>query len=561
MAELVFFIFLFLLILIPASCLLGKFIAENFSNEINKPKNKLEIIFEKIESPIFKLCGVNPEKQMSPKEYFFALFWSNVVLSALCYLILYFQNILPYKGPITWQLDPPLILHILSSLITNTCQTHHIPEEHLSSLSNFFVMPLLMFYSSGSGLATGISFMRAITKGWSGNAYVDCIKAMIRILFPGCLILTLIYCACGMPNTFTTDISYQTLENVSQRILLGPVAAFEAIKLFGENGLSCFNANSAHPYENPSYLSNFIEIVTIFTVPFALIITLGFWLKNHKQSAIILGVLVTIMLFEFITVSTKELNGNHLANNILSQHHSNWVGKETRLGIIGSSIFEAAVSNVSGSANASLDSFHPLINAFGLFNLSNQSIFGVQGFGTVFTINFILYTAFFVGIILGRTPEIFGRRIEKNEIILSSVLLLLNPLLVLFAVAFTLFFYPDNSTNAYEHLHYYTRVFYEFASGAASNGSGLEGLADNTGYWNLSLAIVMFLARYGAMSSMILLGGSLASKPALPASITTFRTDTILFAFIFLFMSIISTILIYSPFILLSPLAEVLINR
>ena len=561
MLELIIFIICLLIAITSLSFLLGKFISKHFSNDTTESKTKLQLFYEKLESPIYKLCGINPNKQMTPLEYFLALFWSNILLSAICFLMLHFQNILPYRGPVRWQLDIPLILHILSSLITNTRQTHHIPEQHLTHLSNYFVMPLLMFYSSGSGLATGIVFMRSITKGWSGNAYVDCIKAMTRILFPGCFILTIIYTALGMPNTFTTLVSYETIENIKQNILLGPVAAFEAIKLFGENGLSCFNANSAHPFENPSYLTNFLEITTIFAVPFALIITLGFWLKNHKQAIVILAVLITVMVTEFILVSVKELNGNHLINNLLNENYSNWVGKETRLGIIGSSIFEAAVSNVSGSANASLDSFHPIINAFGIFNLSNQSIFGVQGFGTVFTINFVLYTAFFIGIILGRTPEIFGRRIEKTEMILSSVLLLLNPILVLSSVGITLILYPDNSTNVYEHIHYYTRVFYEFASGAASNGSGLEGLSDNTRYWNLSLAIVMFLARYGAMSCMILLGGSLANKPSLPQTITTFRTDTVMFGFIFLFMSAISTVLIYLPFIILGPISEVLIHR
>jgi len=261
-------------------------------------------------------------------------------------------------------------------------------------------------------------------------------------------------------------------------------------------------------------------------------------------------------------VTHFELNGNALINHALQTDFPNWVGKETRLGIIGSSVFEAAVSNVSGSANAALESFHPIINALGLFNLSNQSVFGVQGFGTVFTINFILYTAFFVGLMLGKTPEIFGKRIEKNEMILSSILLLLNPLLVLVGVVITLVLYPDKSSNFYEHLHYYTQVFYEFASGAASNGSGLESLSDNTPYWNLSLALTMFIARYGAMASMILLGASLAQKPTRTSqSLAVFRTDTPLFGFIFLFMSIMSTVLIYLPFIILGPLAEIFMHE
>ena len=561
MIELLFFIILLLAMLIPTSYFLGKFISRHFNDADDLPKSKLQLFFEKIEYPIFKFCGINPKKEMSAKEYFFALFISNILISIFSFFVLYYQNILPYKGNVKYQLDIPLILHILSSLITNTCQTHHIPELHLTHLSNYFIMPLLMFYSSASGIATGIVALRGATLSKIGNAYVDVIKAMTRILFPFCFTISILFVILGMPNTFKSSITYETIENIKQTIYIGPVAAFEAIKLFGENGLSCFNTNSAHPFENPNYLTNFLQIVIILIVPLALIFTIGFWLKNHKQSTVILSVLIFVLLFEFVFVTFFELRGNTNLNNLLNINSPNWVAKETRLGIVGTSVFEAAISNVSGSNNSSLDSFHPIINLFGLFNLSNQSIFGVQGFGLVFTINFVLYTAFFIGLILGKTPEFFGKRIEKNEIILSSVLLLLNPILVLIGVGFTLYIYPGNATNIYEHIHYYTRVFYEFASGAASNGSGLEGLNDNTPYWNLSLATVMFLARYGAMASMVFLGGMLASKHTAPRTITTFRTDTILFGFIFLFMSIMSTILIYFPFLLLGPISEVFIHQ
>lgn len=561
MTEVIIYIICLFTITIPLSYFLGKYISVNFDDNSERNKSRLEQLFEKIEKPIFRFCRIDPSRKMSGKEYFLVLFWSNILISAISFLFLYFQNILPYKGNVNYRLEVPLILHILSSLITNTCQTHHIPELHLTHLSNYFIMPLLMFYSSASGIATGIVSMRGAVLSKLGNAYVDVIKAMTRILIPMSLITSIIFAGLGMPNTFKPSVVYTTLEGIKQHIVIGPIAAFEAIKLLGENGLSCLNSNSAHPFENPSYLTNFLEIVCILIVPIALIFTLGIWLKNLKQSIVILFVLISVLIFEFTTVSYIELKGNPAINNILNSHHPNWISKETRLGIIGTSIFEAAVSNVSGSNNSSFDSFHPLINLYGLFNLSNQSIFGVQGFGLVFTINFILYTVFFTGLMLGKTPELFGKRIEKNEMILSSALLLLNPILVFTGIITTLLLFPDNSNNFYNHVHYYTRIFYEFASGAASNGSGLEGLKDNSTYWNLSLAVVMFVARYGAMAAMILLGHSLANKPSLPSTVMTLRTDTFLFGFIFLFMSIISTVLIYFPFITLGPIAEIFISK
>lgn len=560
MFELIIYLTILLILLLPSSYILGKFISNSFLEETlpSNQRSKLQTFFQLIESPIYKLCGITQSKEMTIKDYFMTIFGSNILLCIISFLFLYFQNELPFRGSVNFKLDVPLILHILSSQITNTCQTHHIPETQLTPLSNYFIMPLLMFYSSGSGIATGIVFMRALIFGKVGNSYVDIIKAMIRILIPLSLISSIVFTMLGSPNTFTSYINYETLENVKETLILGPIAAFEAIKLIGENGLSSQNANSAHPFENPSYLSNFFQTYCILLFPTALLITFGLWLKNKKQSIIILSVLFLVLIFEIVTVNYFEIKGNSVINNLLNINSANWVGKETRLGIISSSTFTALVSNVSGSANSSFDSFHPVAIAFALFNLSNQSFFGVQGFGLVFTINFIIYTAFLTGLMLGKTPEVFNKRIGKKEIILSSILILINPLLVLVGVAITLIVFPDNSLDQYNHIHYYTRVFYEFASGAASNGSGLEGLNDNTAYWNSALALVMFVARYAAMSSMIFLGGSFINKPSIGQTSATLKTDTILFGIIFLFFSIISTILTYFPFIILGPLAEVL---
>lgn len=562
MIELFIYFIILFAILLPSSYILGKFICNSFLEETEPSlhQNKLQIVFQKIESPIYKLCGINPKAEMNAREYFGTVFYSNILLCIICFLILYFQNNLPFKGNVEWRLDIPLILHILSSQITNTCQTHHISETQLTPLSNYYIMPLLMFYSSGSGIATAMAFMRGLLFGKTGNSYADITKAMTRILIPLSLLSSIIFTALGSPNTFISNISYETLEKTKEILILGPIASFEAIKLIGENGLSCLTANSAHPFENPSYISNLFQIYCILLIPTALIITFGLWLKNKKQTIIILSVLFLVLIFEIVTVNHFELRGNINLNNLLNLNEPNWIGKETRLGIIGSSTFTALVSNISGSANSSFDSFHPIAVALALFNLSNQSFFGVQGFGLVFTINFIIYTAFLTGLMLGKTPEVFGKRIGKKQIIISSILILINPILVLIGTAITLIVHPDTSPDYYTHIHYYTRVFYEFASGAASNGSGLEGLDDNNNYWNYSLALVMFIARYAAMASMIFLGASFTNKPNIPRTTATLQTDTILFGSILLFFSIISTLLTYIPFIILGPIAEMLIK-
>ncbi len=558
MIELAIFLLLLLLLILPCGHLLAKFTYESFNTEKGDGTRFGKIYYQYIEQPIYKICSINISKEMTAKEYFFVLFNTNLILCAISFIALYFQNILPFNDGIKWDLDIPLILHIISSQITNTCQTHHIPEQHLTPLSNFYIMPLLMFYSSGSGIATAIVVIRSISIGKIGNAYVDVIKSMVRLLIPLSLLSSFILSGLGSPNTFKFFITYKTIEESAQKLILGPISAFEGIKLIGENGLSCLNANSAHPFESPSYLSNFIQMASILIIPVTLIITFGLWIKNKKQSFMILAVLFFMLIAEIAVVTKFEILGNLDLNKLISIRSENWVGKETRFGIVGSSIFTATISNISGSANSALESFNPITVAIALFNLSNQSIFGVQGFGFVFTLNFIIYTAFLTGLMLGKTPEVFNKRIEKQQMITSSILILINPILVLLSIGITLLLLPEISSNQYDKVHYYTKVFYEFASGAASNGSGLESLNDNTPYWNSSLAIVMFIARYAAMSAMIFLGGSFINKPKLPITSSTLKTDTALFSIIFLFFSIISTLLTYSPFILIGPITEFL---
>lgn len=559
MLEFIIHNIIFFSILLPSGYLLGKYISENFNPNL-KTTSKLQFFFEKIEDFILKILSVDPSHQMTAKEYTWVLISTNIVLFLFSIVILKFQDILPYRGSFSQKLDLPLILHISSSLITNTCQVHHIPELHLTHLSNFFLMPLLMLYSSATGIAVAISVIRGITQNKIGNAYVDLVRAMIRVLLPLSTLLTLIFTSLGVPNSIKDTITITTLENIKQNIIIGPLAAFEAIKMLGENGLAAFNANSAHPFENPSYITNFLQLISILIIPVALIYTLGFWLKNIKQSNMTLIVLIAVLIFESFTTTYLEINGNHSINKTLnSANLPNWTGKETRLGITASSIFSSYISNVSGATNSALETYHPLTNLIGLFNLSNQSIFGVQGFGTVFTINFILYTAFLVGLMLGKTPEVFGKRIEKKEIILSSILLLLNPILVLFGIIIISHLNPEKYSSIYEQVHYYTQIFYELSSAAASNGSGLERLNDNNDSWNIITSIIMLIARYGALTSMIFLGEAFGNKPTISTNRGIFKTDNFTFSFIFLFMSIISTLLIYLPFFVLGPITEFLL--
>lgn len=564
MPELIFYIFTFITIVIVLGYFLGYFIAQSFIyNDEGKNTNLFFKSFSMVDNLIFKVCGIQQDKYMTGKIYYFSLIVFNFIIIFVCALMLYFQELLPFGKVIENKLSFSVIAHTVISFITNTDQIHIIPESQLTILSSYFVIPFLMFVSSATGIAVGVMFIRSVTLGTIGNFYVDFVKSCTRILFPISLILSLIFVFLGSPNTFQQIIPVTTLENIKELILLGPIAAIEALTILGENGGSYFNANASHPFCNPTYFSNLLHTASMILIPAALIITLGFWLKNIKQSIIILIALLSIFIFQAGIGYHLEINGNKEINNIIGETSANWVGKESRFGIVPSLFFSLISSSTSGANNSAFESYHPYNIAFFLFNMACGPVFGNQGVGPINALNFFIYTAIVIGFMLGKSPEIFGRRIEKKEIILSSLLLLLNAFLVLLGVLITFLLNPLQFSTIYENIHEYTRTFYEFFSAAANNGSGLEGLIDNTTYLNVALAITMFVAWFGAIGLMIALGESLSTKNiklnATPQA--SFKTDTILTSFLYLFIMITLTLLIYFPFLIIGPAAEVFIHN
>lgn len=557
MLELISYIILLLTILIPIGYFLGSIIRLSFYTTEQKNGSKLAQIFSKIESIIYKICNINPSHIMSSKEYSYSVIFLNICFFIVIFILIFIAQTYWGNGNPEFKINPNLIFHIVSAYATNTDQDHANADLQLVPITKYFLLPTLMFLSSASGLSVGIMFIRAVTKGKFGNFYVDLIKSLTRILLPASFILSIIFVVLGTPNSMHTTLTYETLEKGTETLLLGPIAAIESIRIFGQNGGSILTANSSHPFCNPSYLSNFIQTVSTLLIPVALIFSLGFFLKNVKQSTVLLIALFTVFTFEASVTSFLELRGNSEINSVISSNHPNWMHKETRFGIIPSAIFSIATTNSSGATNSALESFHPISIAMMLFNLANQGIFGGQGLGPIYSLNFFIYTAIFIGFMLGKSPEIFGRRIEKNEIILSSLLLLLNPILTLLGILFTFILIPIDFSSFYNHLHYYTQVLYEFLSGAANNGSGLEQLSDNTRFFNYSLGITMILGWYISKILMIYLAGNLAGKSAKAPSSDTFKTDTILFSMIYLLISISITLLTFFPFIILGPISEV----
>ena len=563
MLELLLNIVLILLILMTLCYYLGRFINSTFIDvDINPAKiNKFIKIISSIENMIFKFAKIDPLAQMSAKSYYGLLLLTNLLISVVGFFMLYFQKKLPLHSTLIEDLSLSQIFHTITSYITNTDQMHFAPETNLTFFSNYITLPIIMLVSSATAVSVGIMFIRAITKNQIGNFYRDYLLSFTRILLPICFLLSIIHCAIGLPNTFKESIDYTTLENVKQTLLLGPIAAIQPIITFGTNGGGVFNANAAHPLANPTYLSNLIQIILMLAIPTALIFTLGFSLKNLKQSIVILAAIFGIIIVEIIISSILELRGNTYLNELSNNNaFPNWPGKETRFGIIGSVIYSISATSTCGATNSSLDFYHPASIAFMLVQMLNGPLYGNMGVGPIYAINYFLYTMIFIGFMLGKTPEIFGKKIEKNEIILSSLLLLIGPFLILVGTAITIKLFPINSSVLADNLHHYTRIFYEYTSASGNNGSGLEGLMDNTTFSNIALGLVMTIGWYGPIGIMMLLASGLSNKHIATTSETAFKTDTISFSFIYLIMLMVLTLLVYLPFLILGPGIEALIK-
>ena len=547
-------------LLIPFGFLIGITISRSFvyNKQIeNSKKTYPEKIFEKIEGFIFRVCSINPEEEMTGRQYLGTLLLLNLIIGTIIFFIATIQ-ITSHCFTLQKPIDISSIFHLTCSYLTNTDQEHLNADIDLPMITRFFIIPFLMLISSGTGISISIMFIRAITKGIIGNFYVDFIKSFIRIVFPICFLISILFVLLGMPNTIPKLISYETLESAKETLTIGPIAALEAIILFGQEGGSIYSSNASHPFSNPTYLTNLLQMVFMTVIPVALIFTLGFCLNNNRQSMVLLLALFSIIIFEVVLSCMLELRGNPMHNAILGTDFPNWMGKETRFGIITSSIYSILASNVSGATNSALDGYHPISIGMMIFNLADQGILGGQGLGPIYALNYFIYTVIFIGFMTGKSPEMFGRRIEKREIILSSLILLLNPLVISILIPLAINIQHLSFISFHDHIHYYTRILYEFLSAASNNGSGLEGLTDNIPILNYTSGATMLLGWFGPITLSCGIASGLAKKKSRLKSPEIFKTDTILFSFLYLFMTVSLTLLTYFPFIVLGPISEVL---
>ena len=542
-----------LCIVIAITPLFGRYIARVFLGE----RTLLDFLMNPIERSMFLLAGVRRKDDMTGWQYIRAVLCSNLTMAVSVYLLIYFQRLLPWNpngfGAPNWD----VLLHTTISFVTNTDQQHYAGETTLSYFSQVAALGFLMFTSAATGLSVGIAFIRGLTGRRLGNFYVDLVRGITRILLPISIIGAIALLVAGVPQTLAKTLDVRTLEGGTQYLARGPVASFEMIKLLGENGGGFFGVNSAHPFENPNGASNLIEMIAMISIPAALIYTYGIFANNIKQAWLLFWMVFVIFVVLVGVTAVGELQGNPLVNNAFGLEQPNLEGKEVRFGWAQTAFWAVmTTATMSGAVNGMHDSLMPQGIFSILFNLFIQVIWGGQGTGTAYLFIYLILTVFLTGLMAGRTLEFLGRKIEKPEIVLASVVLLIHPIIVLIPSAIALAYPISLSGISNTGYHGISQVVYEYASAAANNGSGLEGLRDNTLWWNLSTLVSLIGGRYIPMIAILLLADGMSRKQQVQETPATLRTDSLVFTGITAGVTLVLGVLTFFPVLALGPIAE-----
>ncbi|EFU43199.1 potassium-transporting ATPase subunit A [Paenibacillus vortex V453] len=540
---------------------LGTYLYQVFRNE----DNRTDKWFSWAEKPIFALIGLKDRKGMTWKGYALSFVITNIILVASGYLILRLQKVLPFNPNGIDNMESTLSFNTIISFMTNTNLQHYSGESGLSYFAQMAVITMMMFTSAATGLCVAIAFIRAVTsKGTTvGNFFEDFVKAHIRVFIPAAFIIAMVLVALQVPQTLKPALSVTTMEGSEQQIAVGPVAALESIKHLGTNGGGYMGVNSSHPFENPSPLTNVIEILCMWSLGAALPYTFGLFAKSRKQGWIIFSVMMTLFIGFLSLNYAAESNGNPALNRLgIDASQGSMEGKEVRFGIAQSSLFTTVTTAATtGSVNNMHDTLTPLGGITPLSLMMLNSVFGGKGVGLMNMLMYAILAVFLAGLMVGRTPEFLGRKIEAREMKLIAIVILVHPFIILAPTALALMTDAGQAGITNAGFHGISQVLYEYTSSAANNGSGFEGLADNTPFWNITTGLVMLFGRYISMIALLAVGGSLMRKQWVPETLGTFRTDNKLFAGILLAVVLIIGALTFLPVLVLGPIAEHLTIR
>ncbi len=536
---------------------LGKYLAKVYANE----KTLLDAVMSPVERMLFRLGGVDAGREQHWKEQIRIMLVINLVWFALGIFILCNQGWLPLNPDNNPDQLLSLSFNTAISFLVNANLQHYAGETGVSYLAQIYLM-FLQFVSAATGMAAAATLFHALRQGshdTQGNYYAFFVKSVTRVLFPISILIGIILLFSGTPMTFEGKQLMTTLQGETVSVSTGPVAAFVPIKHLGTNGGGFFGANSAHPFENPTYLTNMLQLVSQTIIPFAMVFALGFFLKKKKLSLMIWGVMTVGFLLLVMPTIVTEIGGNpHVEAMGVDVSQGNMEGKEVRFGSATSAYWSIATTAIStGSVNSMHGSYMPLSMMNMLLAMMTNSFYGGVGVGILNFFVFIILAVFISGLMVGRTPEFLGKKVEAKEIKIAMIVALIHPLLILTGTALSVGM-PTLASNGLDTsgFHGFSEILYEFTSASSNNGSGLEGLADNTPWWNLSTGLVLLLSRFIPIIGSVAIAGYLSAKKHIPDSVGTLKTDNPTFGILVFAVIFIVTALSFFPALSLGPIAE-----
>ena len=554
------------IITLTIAIMLGKYMAKMYAGE------KVWTDFLKpLEKWVFKLGGINPKEHMNWKQFLKAMLTINILWVLYGFFVLIYQDKLPLNPDGNPGMTADLSFNTIISFLANCNLQDYSGETGATYLTQHFIFMFLQFTSAATGMAAAVAVFKAFrdkTTTDLGNFWDFFVKSITRVLLPISVVIALILTFNGTPGSYAAKDKFISLQGDTVTLSRGPAAQMIAIKHLGTNGGGYFGANSAHPFENPNYLTNMVEVTSQFIIPVGMIIALGFFIRRRKLSWIIFGVMLVGTLMLMIPTIISEVGGNpEIAKMGVTQATGSMEGKEVRFGPAATAYWSTLTTVTStGSVNGMHDSMMPLTGCWELLAMMINGFFGGDGVGFLNYYIYLIIAVFISGLMVGRTPEFLGHKVEAREIKIAAIITLLSPLLIKgrTALACYIFYTHPNAAWAVKPsawlnnpgYHGFSEMLYQYVSCNANNGSGFEGLADNNIFWNVSAGVVIFFGRFLPIIGPVAISGLLAQKKFIPESAGTLRIDTVTFGVMTFAVILILNALSYFPALALGPLAE-----
>ena len=545
---------------------LGKYIAKVFEGEKN-----ITNFLNPVERFFFRICGINPNESMNWKQFLKAMLTINMLWLVYAFFALIFQDKLPLNPDGNPGQTPDLAFNTAISFLVNCNLQHYSGESGLTYFTQLFVITFLQFVSAATGIAMLVGLLNAFKEKTTqnlGNFWNYFVKSITRILLPLSIVVAIILAFNGTPTSFDGKDTIITLQGDTVQVARGPAVGMIAIKQLGTNGGGWFGVNSSHPLENPNYITNAVETISILLIPIALVFALGFYLNKRKLAKVIFGVM-TFLFVIFCAINIYyETKGNPAIDKLgIAQTAGSMEGKEVRLGAAATALWSVATTSTSnGSVNGMHDSLTPISGGVVLLDMMINALYGGVGVGILNYFIFIIIAVFISGLMVGRTPEFMGHKVEAREVKIAALITLLSAFLIKGFTALAAYMVAHHPDIAWQvkpgawlnnpSYHGFSEMLYEFTSANANNGSGFEGLGDNNVFWNVTTGIVLLMGRFLPIIAPIAIAGILAKKKFIPESPGTLRTDSGTFGVMTLAVILILTALSYLPALALGPIAE-----